>query len=131
MADALYELGFYSAEEVSNAAPEDLIQVRGIGEEKARKLIAAAQTAVVEAEQAEDIDEEKIAEAAPADSEEQSVQEPESDSEKDEELSKEEPESDSEKDEELSKEEPESAAEKSDEPSEEEPQNDETDTETP
>ena len=55
MADALYELGFYSAEEVSNAAPEDLIQVRGIGEEKARKLIAAAQTAVIEAEQAEDL----------------------------------------------------------------------------
>jgi N utilization substance protein A len=45
MADALYESGFYSAEEVSNSSAEDLIQVRGIGEEKARKLIAAAQAA--------------------------------------------------------------------------------------
>jgi len=63
MADALYELGLYSAEEVSNATPEDLIQVRGIGEETAKKLIAAAQTAVLEAQQAEDIEEEKAKEA--------------------------------------------------------------------
>ena len=63
MADALYELGLYSAEEVSNATPEDLIQVRGIGEETAKKLIAAAQTAVLEAEQAEDIEVEKTKEA--------------------------------------------------------------------
>jgi len=58
MADALYELGFYSAEEVSNATPEDLIQVRGIGEEKARKLIAAAQAAMQAAAQAEELQEE-------------------------------------------------------------------------
>jgi N utilization substance protein A len=63
MADALYELGLYSAEEVSNATPEDLIQVRGIGEETAKKLIAAAQAAVLEAQQAEDIEEEKAKEA--------------------------------------------------------------------
>jgi N utilization substance protein A len=55
MADALYELGFYSAEEVSNASPEDLIQVRGIGEEKARKLIAAAQAAVQAAAETEEL----------------------------------------------------------------------------
>jgi N utilization substance protein A len=161
MADALYELGFYSAEEVSTAAPEDLIQVRGIGEEKARKLIAAAQTAVIEAEQAEDIDEEETAEAAPAESDEPSVQETESDSEKGDELSTEEPQSDTEKDDEPSAEEPQkdtekldepsedepqsatekddepsedepqSATEKDDEPSEDKPQNDETDTKTP
>jgi N utilization substance protein A len=58
LADALYELGFYSAEEVSNATPEDLIQIRGIGEETAKKLIAAAKTAVEEAEQAEELEEE-------------------------------------------------------------------------
>jgi N utilization substance protein A len=58
MADALYELGFYSAEEVSNATPEDLTQIRGIGEETAKKLIAAAQKAVEEAEQAEELEEE-------------------------------------------------------------------------
>ena len=117
MADALYELGFYSAEEVSTAAPEDLIQVRGIGEEKARKLIAAAQAAVIEAEQAEDIDEEETAEAAPAESDEPSVQETESDSEKGDELSTEEPQSDTEKDDEPSAEEPQNDTEK-DEPSE-------------
>jgi N utilization substance protein A len=55
MADALYELGFYSAEEVSNASPEDLIQVRGIGEEKARKLITAAQAAVQAAAETEEL----------------------------------------------------------------------------
>ena len=146
MADALYELGFYSAEEVSTAAPEDLIQVRGIGEEKARKLIAAAQAAVIEAEQAEDIDEEETAEAAPAESDEPSVQETESDSEKGDELSTEEPQSDTEKDDEPSAEEPQkdtekldepsedepqNATEKDDEPSEDKPQNDETDTKTP
>jgi N utilization substance protein A len=63
MADALYELGLYSAEEISNATPEDLIQVRGIGEETAKKLIAAAKAAVLEARQAEDITEEKAQEA--------------------------------------------------------------------
>jgi N utilization substance protein A len=131
MADALYELGFYSAEEVSNAAPEDLIQVRGIGEEKARKLIAAAKTSVIEAEKAEDIDEEEKAEAASAESVEQSVQETESDSEKSAELSAEEPQSVTEKDDEPSEEEPQSDTEKDDEPSAEEPQSDETDTKTP
>ena len=131
MADALYELGFYSAEEVSTAAPEDLIQVRGIGEEKARKLIAAAQAAVIEAEQAEDIDEEETAEAAPAESDEPSVQETESDSEKGDELSTEEPQSDTEKDDEPSEDEPQKDTEKDDEPSEDKPQNDETDTKTP
>ena len=82
MADALYELGFYSAEEVSNAAPEDLIQVRGIGEEKARKLIAAAQAAVQAAAQAEELQQELTEKAqAPATGavEQPSAEEPESD----------------------------------------------------
>lgn len=39
MADALYEKGFYSIEELRNANIEDLCQVRGIGEEEARKII--------------------------------------------------------------------------------------------
>ncbi len=42
MADTLYEAGFYSAEEVSQAAIEDLVQIRGIGEEKAKKLLEGA-----------------------------------------------------------------------------------------
>ena len=44
LADALYEKGFYSAEEVGQASIEDLIQIKGIGEEKAKNLIAAAKT---------------------------------------------------------------------------------------
>ncbi|MEJ2728962.1 MAG: transcription termination factor NusA [Deltaproteobacteria bacterium] len=48
---------------VSNATPEDLIQVRGIGEETAKKLIAAAKAAVLEARQAEEASEEKAKEA--------------------------------------------------------------------
>ncbi|MBL7179610.1 MAG: transcription termination factor NusA [Pseudomonadota bacterium] len=42
MADALYEKGFYSAEELSHASIEDLVQIRGIAEEKAQKLIETA-----------------------------------------------------------------------------------------
>ena len=83
MADALYELGLYSAEEVSNATPEDLIQVRGIGEETAKKLIAAAQTAVLEAQQAEDTEEEKAQEADSGETEVTEGEQEQTDSEKD------------------------------------------------
>jgi transcription termination/antitermination protein NusA len=48
MADLLFEKGFYSAEELAGAEVEDFANVRGVGEEKARELIAAAQTAVEE-----------------------------------------------------------------------------------
>lgn len=47
LADILYEKGFFSAEELGNAAIEDLIQIRGIdGEEKARELIQNARLTV-------------------------------------------------------------------------------------
>ena len=78
MADTLYESGFYSAEEISTAAPEDLIQVRGIGEEKARKLIDAAKDAIAAAEQAEDRDAEPVPDEVTDESDHQSVQESES-----------------------------------------------------
>ena len=42
LADSLYEKGFYSAEELSHASIEDLIQIRGIAGEKAQKLIENA-----------------------------------------------------------------------------------------
>ena len=42
LADALYEKGLFSAEEIGKASVEDLIQIRGIGEESAIKLIAAS-----------------------------------------------------------------------------------------
>jgi N utilization substance protein A len=39
LADALYEKGFYSAEELSKASVEDLVQIRGVAKGKATKLI--------------------------------------------------------------------------------------------
>ncbi len=46
LADALYEKGFFSAEELSNASIEDLIQIRDITEEKAAELIETAKNYV-------------------------------------------------------------------------------------
>lgn len=46
LADALFEKGLYSAEELANADIDDLVQIRGIGAEKARQLIANAQLAL-------------------------------------------------------------------------------------
>jgi len=42
MADALYEKGFFSVEEISTASVEDLLQVKGVGEGTAEKLIEMA-----------------------------------------------------------------------------------------
>jgi len=41
-ADALYEQGFYSIEELSNASVEELIQIKGISEKKAQSLLESA-----------------------------------------------------------------------------------------
>jgi N utilization substance protein A len=49
LADALYEKGFYSAEEISKASLEDLLQIRGVDEAMAHSLIEAAQAAVEQA----------------------------------------------------------------------------------
>ncbi len=43
LADALYESGLYSAEEVSRASVDELMQIRGIDEETALQLIEAAE----------------------------------------------------------------------------------------
>jgi len=67
MADALYEKGLFSAEEISNASVEDLTQIRGIGEGKAEKLIAAAIHLVntaVEKDESEDETEDVIEDEA-------------------------------------------------------------------
>jgi N utilization substance protein A len=53
LADALYERGFYSAEEISKASLEDLLQIRGVDETMARNLIEAAQAAAAQAAAAE------------------------------------------------------------------------------
>jgi N utilization substance protein A len=73
LADALYEAGFYSAEEISNATVEELIQIRGIGEDKAVKLIEAARLAATEAKPAQQISEEQdreVREASPEEDQE-------------------------------------------------------------
>jgi N utilization substance protein A len=80
LADALYERGLYSAEEISKATVEDLVQIRGIGPEKASALLEAAQTmlegesalpvepeADTEASKGEDRPEEALEDEAPAD----------------------------------------------------------------
>lgn len=46
LADTLYEKGFFSANELSIASVEDLIQITGIAEEKAAELIETAKNAV-------------------------------------------------------------------------------------
>ncbi len=45
LADALYEKGFYSLEELSKASAEDLASIRGLDDEKAARLIEAARIA--------------------------------------------------------------------------------------
>jgi len=52
LADALYESGLFSAEELSKASVEDLMQIRDMDEEKAVSLIEAAETAVEAAREA-------------------------------------------------------------------------------
>jgi N utilization substance protein A len=65
LADALYEKGFYSAEEIGKASVEDLLQVRGMDEEVARGLIEAGMAAAEQAAQAAEA-EAAAAEAAEA-----------------------------------------------------------------
>jgi N utilization substance protein A len=50
-ADALYEHGFYSVEELANASVDELIQIKGIGQIKARALLESAQQALEDTEE--------------------------------------------------------------------------------
>jgi N utilization substance protein A len=49
-ADALYEQGFYSVEELANATVEELVQVDGIGETKATSLLEAVRQKMADTE---------------------------------------------------------------------------------
>ena len=61
MADTLYEKGYFSAEELSNAAAEDLIQIRDIDTiEKAEKLIETAKDYVAKTKEVEITSEEAL-----------------------------------------------------------------------
>jgi N utilization substance protein A len=70
LADILYEKGFFSAEELGNAAIEDLIQIRGIDDEgKAQELINNARIAIQNTKskalsKAEEEEEEKLSEGS-------------------------------------------------------------------
>ena len=81
MADALFEKGIYSAHELANAEIDDLIQIRGIGEERARQIAESARQ-WVEAQAAEEENNSQIApEAAAATEDVESPPETEADSE--------------------------------------------------
>ena len=45
-ADALYEQGFFSIEELANASTEELLQIKGISEKKAQTLLESAREAI-------------------------------------------------------------------------------------
>jgi N utilization substance protein A len=45
-ADALYEQGFYSIEELANASVEELVQIKGISDKKAQALLESAMQAL-------------------------------------------------------------------------------------
>ena len=55
LADALYEKGFFSAEEISNSSLEDLMQLRDITEEKAIKLLETAKEYVANPDSSDEV----------------------------------------------------------------------------
>jgi len=55
LADALYAKGFFSAEEISRSSLEDLMQIRGIAEEKAIKLLETAKEYVANADTSDEV----------------------------------------------------------------------------
>jgi N utilization substance protein A len=62
LADALYEKGFFSAYELSEASVEDLTQIRDITEEKAIQLIEAGKEYILSKDQADETSKEAIPE---------------------------------------------------------------------
>jgi N utilization substance protein A len=52
LADAFFEKGIYSAEELAESEVEELIEIRGIGQEKAAVLIENARQYAIEAAEA-------------------------------------------------------------------------------
>ncbi len=62
LADALYEKGFFSAEEISNSSLEDLMQIRGISEEKAIKLLKTAKEYVANPDSFDEVSNEILSE---------------------------------------------------------------------
>ena len=63
LADALFEKGFYSAEEISHAVVDDLLLVQGMSEEEAARLIEVSREAVKQAAEEAALAEAQAAEA--------------------------------------------------------------------
>ena len=51
LADAFFEKGIYSAEELADASVDELVEIKGIGQEKAEVLIESARQYIVDAEE--------------------------------------------------------------------------------
>jgi transcription termination factor NusA len=68
----LYQAGFRSAEDVAKAPVSDLVQLKDIGKEKAKKII---ESAVEKMKQAAEAEEEGIKETAPEAVEEEGIEE--------------------------------------------------------
>jgi len=60
LADALYEKGFFSADELGKASVEDLLQIRDISEEKALQLIEAAKNYIPNVEHSDETSKEDV-----------------------------------------------------------------------
>ena len=60
LADALYEKGFFSADELGKASVEDLVQIRDITEEKALELIEAAKNYIPSTEHGDEAAKEDV-----------------------------------------------------------------------
>ena len=60
LADALYEAGFVSVGELRTSSVEDLVQIKGIGEEKAKKIIEMANQQIIETEEGDGESEAKL-----------------------------------------------------------------------
>jgi len=69
LADALYEKGFFSADELSKASIEDLTQIRDINEEKALQLIEAARASLLSKEKVDEPSKEVLSERTDDDDE--------------------------------------------------------------
>jgi N utilization substance protein A len=72
LADAFFEKGIYSAEELADSTVEELVEIRGIGQEKAPVLLENARRCVIEA--AEAAERERLEEEARAAEESQSAE---------------------------------------------------------
>ncbi len=74
MADALYEKGYFSAEELSNASVEDLTQIRDIDTKKAEELIkiAKAKDYIINTNKTDEKSEEALSENADEETDEKS-----------------------------------------------------------